>query len=428
MTPGVLITPCDPGNCHIYFGVQLRALPTALALSKALKRRLLLPPFEWYENQAQMFANAFRATPQGRVPHFTPWSELFDIERLRAAGVDAVDFINDESSANPTVDRALLQMAGATGGSSGVLSWMPCKRSDVGIRANVTWVEAAAGSEPRATAADLYGHQIPLGDLKCAAFSLQHNVEAAIEALTRFLDGASTGAIFNVGHHIDAKLDDRGASVRLLERSLRPSSELEEEAQRFMAAQQWDSPAASPPHGPSSHAPVSVLAVHWRHGDYVAYSLLTPLESVVSRADRTLQAMGCGGGRGGRGRGGRGPEAAGESLLAREEGARGGALRCAVFLMTNCRNASALQEFASALAPTPVVSYAPPSLRFAHEGRRLVIEQAIASRAVSFLGSSRSAVSEYVETLRRGRGAGGREAELRRKAQQAQQAAAKVEL
>lgn len=96
--------------------------------------------------------------------------------------------------------------------------------------------------------------------------------------------------------------------------------------------------------------------------------------------------------------------------------------------MTNCRNASALQEFASALAPTPVVSYAPPSPRFAHEGRRLVIEQAIASRAVSFLGSSRSAVSEYVETLRRGRGAGGREAELRRKAQQAQQAAAKVEL
>ena len=49
----LLVTPCDPGNCHIYFGVQLRAFPTALALAKSLKRTLVLPPFEWYENQVR---------------------------------------------------------------------------------------------------------------------------------------------------------------------------------------------------------------------------------------------------------------------------------------------------------------------------------------------------------------------------------------
>ena len=61
----LLVVPCDPGNCHIYFGVQRRALPTAVALARALSRTLVLPPLEWYDGQAQVFTNAFLATEAG---------------------------------------------------------------------------------------------------------------------------------------------------------------------------------------------------------------------------------------------------------------------------------------------------------------------------------------------------------------------------
>ena len=75
---------------------------------------------------------------------------------------------------------------------------------------------------------------------------------------------------------------------------------------------------------------------------------------------------------------------------------------CPVFLMTNCRNASALEQLVSAL-PSPPLRYEPSAPPFANEGRRLLVEQAIAARALRFVGSPRSAVTEYVETLRRGR-------------------------
>ena len=81
----LLVTPCDPGNCHIYFGVQRRALATAVALAQITGRTLLIPPPEWYPDQAQQFANAFMNSPQGRVPQFVRWSELYDIDRLRHA-------------------------------------------------------------------------------------------------------------------------------------------------------------------------------------------------------------------------------------------------------------------------------------------------------------------------------------------------------
>ena len=79
---------------------------------------------------------------------------------------------------------------------------------------------------------------------------------------------------------------------------------------------------------------------------------------------------------------------------------------CAIFLMTNCRNESALDELSRAL-PTPPVRYTPPEPRFEHEGRRLVVEQAIARRAVAFVRSPRSAVSDLVEAMRRQKGGTG---------------------
>ena len=63
LAPRLIVTPCDPGDCHIYFGVQRRALSTAVALAQSLNRTLVLPPIEWYEHQAQLMMNTFRASP-----------------------------------------------------------------------------------------------------------------------------------------------------------------------------------------------------------------------------------------------------------------------------------------------------------------------------------------------------------------------------
>lgn len=430
-TMSLLVTPCDPGNCHIYFGVQLRALPTAIALSMALKRTLLLPPFEWYENQAQQFANAFRATPQGRTPNFMPWSELFDIERLREEGLAVHTFEEKFRFREPFIDRGLLQTANAIGAQyRGMANREDCKRSSDGLRANVTWIEEGqtavhAGARARA---HLYGFDsLHFGELKCAAFSLapQHK-DVTLPAMEEYFGDASVGAIFNVGHHIASKLDDKALSVMLLERALRPNKELEAEAVRFMQQTHgWEDRmhtlnAAEASGRPMVPAARRVVAVHWRHGDYVAYNLLIPLHSMVKRVTESLRHSGCA----------NAPpedhpdEAGGGGAHAAQ--AQAALHTCTIFLMTNCKNASALSEFTAALAPTPVVSYQPDDPRFAHEGRRLVIEQAIASRVHAFVNTPRSAVSELVETMRRSRA---REAELERKRRQRRkQPKTKVEL
>ena len=120
------------------------------------------------------------------------------------------------------------------------------------------------------------------------------------------------------------------------------------------------------------------LAVHWRHGDYVAYQLLTPLASIANRIVKELERSGC-----------RTPLLSPDAAV--------GSSSCAVFLLTNCKNESAVAELRGALAPVPLVSYtlhANDSNLFANEGRRLVIEQAIASLADSFVASPRSGVRE----------------------------------
>ena len=74
---------------------------------------------------------------------------------------------------------------------------------------------------------------------------------------------------------------------------------------------------------------------------------------------------------------------------------------CPVFVMTNARDESALAELRAAL-PT-MVRYVPSAPRFAGEGPRLLVKQAIAARADAFVPTGRSSVSEFVELLRRRR-------------------------
>lgn len=174
-------------------------------------RTLLLPPFEWYDNQAQLFANAFRATDAGRTPHFTAWSELFDIDRLRAAGADILDYIAEDDGT--TFDRALLHTGGApvpgakkaAERATGLLQTMPCKSSRDGLQANVTW----APSQVQANAS-LYGRNVSFGELRCGIFNLQRDSAAVLAALSDYFGEGPTAAIFSIGHHVTSKLDDKG--------------------------------------------------------------------------------------------------------------------------------------------------------------------------------------------------------------------------
>jgi len=132
---------------------------------------------------------------------------------------------------------------------------------------------------------------------------------------------------------------------------LRPHPELAAEAARFVAGLGVEK---------------RFIALHWRHGDWVDYELLVKPQSVVRQVNRAQMKLGC-------------PS-------------------CVVFLMTNCRNASAMAELAE-LVPT-LVSYVPWNERFAEEGPRLVIEQTIAAQAAEFVGSPRSAVTQFIESMR----------------------------
>ena len=382
----LLVTPCDPGNCHIYFGVQIRALPTALALASRLKRTLVLPPFEWYENQAQDFANAFRRTPSGRSPRFSAWSSLFDLDRLRAAGVDGVDW-TDAHAAMQKIDRLLLQtghqapMGKKTVGRMAeqgqqqqeeeeergakevaevdplatALTAVGCKAGRDGLQANLTW----DGQHRAVGATELYGERGITFSAPMRCGSLQMN-DRTIAAIAEWIGEARTVAIFNIGHQTHTRVGVPEMRSTVAD-ALRPNPALDAEAARFLRD-------AVDPH--------RLLAVHWRHGDYVAYELLTPLHALVARVHTALAKLECG------------------ALHA-----------CRVFLMTNCRNESALAEFATEMPPAiSVLRYEPTRPFFATEGGRLVIEQSIASRADAFVPSGRSAVSEYVEMLRRARG------------------------
>ena len=71
----------------------------------------MLPPFEWYTDQAQMLANSFMKTPEGQTPRFLRWSDLFDLAPVRER-VDIFEFADlleadDGGGARVRIDRAL---------------------------------------------------------------------------------------------------------------------------------------------------------------------------------------------------------------------------------------------------------------------------------------------------------------------------------
>ena len=382
-SPGLLIvSPCDPGSCGIYFGVQRRALSSAVALARATGRRLVLPPVEWYDGQAQEFANAFHATAQGRTPLYARWSDLYDIDALRQGGIDVIEY---HEARIDHIDRAVLQTgnaANARRGQSeteakdqdllrGHLTERGCKQGRAGLQANFSFGTSDLGGMAVATdGGELWGRHVSIGALRCGVLDLQHL--DAVKALGQWLGDAPVGALFDVGHHIHTVFRD-GVSHGLLQHHLRPSAALEREALRFIEAELRESrPTAA---GAAAKVAGSLtsryVAVHWRHGDYVAYRTLSPLESVVKRVRAALEEIGC--------------------------------ASCPIFLMTNCRNVSALAEIRAAL-PT-LVRYSPPAGQphLAEEGPRLLVEQAIAMRATSFVSNPRSAVSQFVDMVRSSR-------------------------
>ena len=390
--PAMLWSPCDPGEvcpppspaaplfardrgltrvcipqCHIYFSQQRKALSTGLALAMALNRTLVLPPFEWYSGQAQLMANAFRATNEGRTPQFTPWSHLFDIEPLRQH-VPVVELHELFASAGPAgleLHRALYatgtstspndrtQANEAEGVFRGFLAEKPCKdRSSQGLLKNLTRAVSAGAWKGR-----VLDGAMQVSSMHCGMLLLDQ--PGATDALATWFGDAAMVAVFSVGHYPHAKL--AGPSV-----FMPPASAIQREADRYVAELRRPRPAGGEAAGGTE---LKFVAVHWRHGDYVSYSLLTPAETVAKDAKRALAAMRC--------------------------------PTCPVFLMTNCRDSSALDELRR-LLPT-LARYEPPDDRpeFAEEGPRLIIEQAIATQAAQFVGSSRSAVTLFVEEARR---------------------------
>ena len=371
----LLVTPCDPGDCHIYFGVQLRALPTALALAKISDRTLVLPPFEYYEDQAQQFANAFRATASGQRPLYVPFSKLFDLDRLRTGGMDAVDF---DSVPSVSIDAAVVQTGGPSpavrkSGASdtphtldAALIAEPCRASRHGLRKNLSF---APDDTTRPTAVRLYGRTLSIGEVACGAIT-NLNPDASLNALLAWWADVPMAALFNVGHHFHTRVASgmHGREAESLAKHLRPNAMLDREAERFVGEAIHLSTTAA-----GSAVGARFIAAHWRHGDYVAYDTLTPPASFATRVSKAFEDAGC-----------------------------APASRCALFLMTNCRDPAALDKLKEAL-PAPPIMYTPSADAYTDEGQRLVIEAAVASRAHAFVGSPRSAVTDLVEILQRGR-------------------------
>ena len=368
--------------------MQLKAFPTALSLARVTGRTLVLPPFEYYENQAQVFTNQFRQSASGKRPLFLPWSELFDLERLRI-GADVVDFYETPLT---TIDVGVLQTGDANtkfgnreaaleaktrASLSGVMHETPCRVRRDGLQANLTMLAAPSADEvARPTAVDLYGKRLELGRFVCGSIGLHHSEQ--VQALAAWYGNARVAAVFNVGQHIHTKVGSAAhqREMEVLSQYLRPNARCDGEAARFVRDNRMriGNGAAGPATAAASE--LRFVAVHWRHGDYVAYKHVQPAEKVAARVTKVLDELKCEG-------------------------------RCRVFLMTNCRNESDLAALASALpgevAPLRYGSRSMSDASFAHEGRRLIIEAAIASRAEAFVGSPRSAVSELVEQLRRAR-------------------------
>ena len=377
----LLVAPCEPSECHIYYSQQRKSLPHALALAAHTGRTLVLPPFEHYRNQAQTLTNAFRATDDGRTPLFTRWSELFDFARLRqhADVIELHEMPRDEGGAW-SFGRAILSKGlgapsetvakrGTTKGDlAGIFGEGACHST--GLFSNLS----KFGGQHAYDGA-LYGGAVRLGELRCGGLAFSRPSTwtgrpiapaTAAAAVGAWLGDAPAGALFGVGHalHTHAAAAEH---MQLAERAVRPHPRLLSEARRFVRAA-LDPSFAAADDAEGYGVRGRYVAIHWRHGDYVDYNLVATADRVVRAATGALDELGC--------------------------------AECAVFLMTNHPNATAVDELRARL-PMLVRYGGGEEEAFEGEGERLVVESAIATHAEIFFGPGRSAVSQLIEAARR---------------------------
>ena len=123
------------------------------------------------------------------------------------------------------------------------------------------------------------------------------------------------GVLVGVGHalHTHAAAAEH---MQLVDRAVRPHPRLLSEARRFVRAALDQSFAAAD--GDEGYGVRGrYVALHWRHGDYVDYNLVATADRVVRAAAGALDELGC--------------------------------ADCAVFLMTNHPNATAVDELRTRL-------------------------------------------------------------------------------
>ena len=221
----------------------------------------------------------------------------------------------------------------------------------------------------------LYGGAVRLGELRCGGLAFSRPSTwtgrpiapaTAAAAVGAWLGDAPAGALFGVGHalHTHAAAAEH---MQLVDRAVRPHPRLLSEARRFVrAALDPSFAAADDDEGYGVRG--RYVAIHWRHGDYVDYNLVATADRVVRAATGALDELGC--------------------------------AECAVFLMTNHPNATAVDELRERL-PTLVRYGGGEEESFEGEGERLVVESAIATHAEIFFGPGRSAVSQLIAAARR---------------------------
>eukprot|EP00965_Chrysotila_dentata_P184845 6102451-Pleurochrysis_carterae.AAC.2 len=251
--PLLLTSPCDPGSCHIYFSQQRKTLPHQLALARALRRTLILPPLEWYHGQAQVFTTVFMGTAAGRSPRFTRWSELFDLSELRASVgiVELADVLAVQADRSLVIGKAIYDNVRGTvqetaeeeatrteGSLSNLLAESECASHSLGLMSNFTRTTAFSSEY----AGELYGARTTVRVLRCGALllnsgsrvkeasaQLQETADAAIRLIDYFGDVHIAG-VFNTGHQSHSKLTPSAHELRLSS-TLAPSSDLQLEAE-----------------------------------------------------------------------------------------------------------------------------------------------------------------------------------------------------
>lgn len=401
----IIAWPCDPGECHIYFGQQRKALTTNFNLARATNRTLVLAPFTWYEGQAQQYTNTFKRTAAGVRPLFTRFSELFDLssfERPLSDGtrirvIELCDFAAHEVAAGRRLEIDLAIMSkGIPRNHERDLRSDPeldkrlvvpynCSKPLEGIALNMS--EAGSG--------ELWGfsrEHVAVHELRCGYAMLAKAWAASGKQLADFgtrlespelFGGKRLVALLGTGHQLHSHATDAAAAD--LNERLAYAPHLVAQAEAFV--RESLAPlvqAARAAHGLRElHAQsegAGYVSVHWRHGDYVPYGHVTEPEMLERKVAQARDKL------------------------------PGACATCPVFLATNCRDRHSIEQLRRLIAPMPLLAYEPPDGPegdpFRSEGTRLAVEMLVAARASIFVRSSRSAVSAFIDVERRRLGLG----------------------